>query len=63
MNVGEVKKVLLDAVGNPESGIISDYADLLSEAVIKAYADKKCCEAKTDAQVRELRIVKPDELR
>lgn len=67
MNVGEVKKVLLDAIGNPESGVIADYADVLSEAVVKAYADKKCCqtkvETKTEPQARELRIVKPDESR
>ncbi len=61
MDVAKVKAVLLDAVGNPDSGVIADYADLLSQAVVDAFAEKK--KANIDAQVRELRIVKPEELR
>lgn len=60
MDVAKVKAVLLEAVGNPESGIIADYADLMSEAVVAAFAEKK---AATEAQKRELRIVKPEEQR
>ncbi len=60
MDVAKVKAVLLDAVGNPESGVIADYADLLSEAVVKAFSEKK---AAIESQNRELRIVKPDESR
>jgi hypothetical protein len=61
VDVAKVKAVLLDAVGNPDSGVIADYADLLSQAVVDAFAEKK--KANIDAQVRELRIVKPEELR
>lgn len=60
MDVAKVKAVLLEAVGNPESGVIADYADLLSEAVVNAFAEKK---ANTEQQKRELRIVKPEEQR
>lgn len=60
MDVAKVKAVILEAAGNPGSGVIADYADLLSEAVVNAFAEKK---AKTESQVRELRIVKPDESR
>ena len=60
MDVAKVKAVLLDAVGNPETGVIADYADLLSQAVVDAFAEKK---AKTEAQVRELRVVKSEEQR
>lgn len=60
MDVAKVKAVILEAAGNPESGVIADYADLLSEAVVNAFAEKK---AKTEQQVRELRVVKPDEQR
>lgn len=60
MDVAKVKAVLLEAVGNPESGIIADYADLMSEAVVAAFAEKK---AANEAQKRELRIVKPEEQR
>lgn len=60
MDVAKVKAVLLEAVGNPESGVIADYADLMSEAVVAAFAEKK---AANEAQKRELRIVKPEEQR
>lgn len=60
MDVAKVKAVLLEAVGNPESGVIADYADLLSQAVVDAFAEKKTA---TEAQIRELRIVKPEEQR
>ena len=60
MDVAKVKAVLLEAVGNPEAGIIADYADLMSEAVVAAFAEKK---ASNEAQKRELRIVKPQEQR
>ena len=60
MDVAKVKAVLLDAVGNPESGVIADYADVLSEAVVKAFAEKK---AVTEPQSRELRVVKSEEQR
>lgn len=60
MDVAKVKAVLLEAVGNPESGVIADYADLMSEAVVAAFAEKK---AVNEAQKRELRIVKPEEQR
>ncbi len=60
MDVAKVKAVLLEAVGNPETGVIADYADLLSEAVVNAFAEKK---AITESQKRELRIVKPEEQR
>ena len=60
MDVAKVKAVLLEAVGNPESGIIADYADLMSQAVVDAFAEKK---AANEAQKRELRIVKPQEQR
>ena len=60
MDVAKVKAVLLEAVGNPESGIIADYADLMSQAVVDAFAEKK---AANEAQKRELRIVKPEEQR
>ena len=60
MDVAKVKAVLLEAVGNPESGIIADYADLMSQAVVDAFAEKKVA---NEAQKRELRIVKPEEQR
>lgn len=60
MDVAKVKAVLLEAVGNPESGIIADYADVMSQAVVDAFAEKK---AQTESVERELRVVKPEETR
>jgi hypothetical protein len=60
MDVAKVKAVLLEAVGNPESGIIADYADLMSQAVVDAFSEKK---AQIETQKRELRVVKPEETR
>ncbi len=60
MDVAKVKAVLLDAVGNPQSGVIADYADLLSQAVVDAFAEKK---AQIESEKRELRVVKPTETR
>lgn len=60
MDVAKVKAVLLEAVGNPESGVICDYADVMSQAVVDAFAEKK---AQTELVKRELRVVKPEETR
>ena len=60
MNVEDVKKALLNAAGNPESGAIADLADVLSQAVIDA-----CCptEAKAFNPVAETRVVEITETR
>ena len=60
MNHEEVKKAYLSAVGNPESGVFVDFADAISEAIVKA-----CCpeEEKTVEPVKEIRVVKVEETR
>jgi len=60
MNHEEVKKAYLSAVGNPESGVFVDFADAVSEAIVKA-----CCpeEEKTVEPVKEVRVVKVEETR
>jgi hypothetical protein len=60
MNVNDVKKSLLNAVGNPESGAFVDYADLIAEAIIKDFCPE---EEKTVEPVKEIRLVKPEETR
>lgn len=34
-NKDEIKKALLDAAGNPESGVVAEIADDLANAVVK----------------------------
>jgi hypothetical protein len=60
MNHEEVKKAYLAAVGNPESGVFVDFADAISEAIVKA-----CCpeEEKAVEPVKEVRVVKVEETR
>ena len=60
MNYEEVKKAYLAAVGNPESGVFVDFADVVSEAIVKA-----CCpeEEKAVEPVKEIRVVKVEETR
>ena len=60
MNHEEVKKAYLAAVGNPESGVFVDFADAISEAIVKA-----CCpeEEKAVETIKEIRVVKVEETR
>ena len=59
MNVEDVKKAYLAAIGNPESGVFVDFADVISEAIV---AD--CCsEAKSFSPVTEKRVEKITETR
>ena len=61
MNHEEVKKAYLAAVGDPESGIFVDFADVVSAAIVKA-----CCpeeEEKAVAPVKEIRVVEAKETR
>jgi hypothetical protein len=60
MNHEEVKKVYLAAVGNPESGVFADFADDVSEAIVKAFSPK---EEKTEEPAKEIRVVKVEETR
>lgn len=52
----EIKRALLEAVGNPSSGVIYDFADAMADAV--SALDKKA-----DAPAKEIRIVETKETR
>ena len=60
MNKQDIKRVYLSALGNPESGVFVEYADVIAEAIAK-----ECCpeEEKTVEPVKEIRLVKPEETR
>ena len=60
MNHDEIKNVYLAAVGNPQSGVFVDFADVISEAIIKAFGPE---EEKTVELVKEIRVVKAAETR
>jgi hypothetical protein len=58
VNVEDVKKAYLAVLGNPQSGVFVEFADVISEAIV---AD--CCEAKSFQPVQETRIAKVTETR
>lgn len=61
MEVGKIKRLLLDSVGNPESGAIAEYADVMAKAIAEGLEDK--LEVKSYEPVKETRVVKPTESR
>lgn len=56
MNIDSVKKALLDAVGNPDSGVFAEWADAIAEAIVDAHDVKKPVKA-------EVRVVDVEETR
>jgi hypothetical protein len=52
MNQESVKKALLEAAGNPSSGVIFEMAADLATAIVKAHSPK-----------HEERVIKPQETR
>jgi hypothetical protein len=66
VDVAKIKAVLLASVGNPESGVLSDCADDMALAILKAYEnDGDCCKqgVKEFNPVKETRVIKVSESR
>ena len=60
MNKEAIKSALLTAAGNPESGIIVEYADKMAEAILLLSEPN---EKKKFDPVKETRIIPPVESR
>jgi hypothetical protein len=56
----DIKKVILKATGNPESGAIKDNADRISEAIYSEFFQE---EVKSFSPEKEVRVVKASETR
>jgi hypothetical protein len=63
MDVENVKRIYLSALGNPQSGIFVDFADVVSEAIVAEFGDKKSAEVKSFTPVDETRVEKVSETR
>ena len=63
MNVEKVKKAYLAVLGNPESGIFVDFADVISEAIVAEFSENKQAEVKSFSPVDETRVEKITETR
>jgi hypothetical protein len=63
MDVENVKRIYLSALGNPQSGVFVDFADVVSEAIVAEFGEKKSTEVKSFAPVDETRVEKVSETR
>ena len=63
MNVEDVKKTYLAVLGNPQSGVFVDFADVICEAIANECCENKPAEAKSFTPVTEKRVEKITETR
>jgi hypothetical protein len=63
MNVEDVKKSYLNALGNPQSGVFVDFADIISEAIVADLFPEPEKEIKNYNPVTEIRVKKVTESR
>jgi hypothetical protein len=57
----QIKNAILKSVGNPESGSIVDYADIMAQAVVDLLDVKP--EVKKYERAKETRTIQPEEIR
>jgi hypothetical protein len=55
----EIKKVILDVAGNPESGVVKQYADAWAQAIVNIDAPAEAPEVEREVvePVKETRIL------
>jgi hypothetical protein len=63
MNVEDVKKAYLASIGNPQSGVFVDFADIICEAIVADCCSNNKSEAKSFSPVSEKRVEKIAETR
>ena len=59
MNRDQLRQVIADSVGDPNTGPVADVIDTITDAVLEAQQPQ----ARTEAQARETRITPPVETR
>jgi|TARA_R110000782_G_scaffold18565_1_gene50947 hypothetical protein len=67
-NFADIKKVILEVAGNPDSGIVREYADKWAEAIVSLDTDSDIeVKAKEgtpfERPTKETRVTKPTETR
>ena len=63
MNVENVKRVYLSALGNPQSGVFVDFADVVCQAIVADLFPEPAKEIKNYNPVTEIRVKKVTESR
>lgn len=55
----EIKKVILDIAGNPDSGVVKQYADVWAEAIAELDAPAKAPEVEREVvePIKETRVL------
>ena len=59
----EIKKVILDVAGNPESGPVKQLADAWADAIVALDEPAKPKEEKAEQEVKETRVISAAEKR
>jgi len=57
----DIKRVILEVAGNPESGVVAQYADRWADAIVKL--DEPEEPKKAAREVKETRVIAPEEER
>ncbi len=57
----EIKKAILEVAGNPDSGVIAEYAEKFADAIVGLDTPKRT--ASFDGPLKETRETKPEEKR
>ncbi len=57
----DIKKVILEVAGNPDSGIIFEYAERFADAILGL--ESATAEVASERPIKETRITKPEEVR
>ena len=57
----DIKKAILEVAGNPDSGVIFEYAERFADAIVDL--DSTSVETASERSIKETRVTKPEETR
>jgi hypothetical protein len=57
----DIKKAILEVAGNPDSGVIFEYAERFADAIVGL--DSSAVETAYERPIKETRVTKPEEVR
>jgi UTP:GlnB (protein PII) uridylyltransferase len=57
----DIKKAILEVAGNPDSGVIFEYAERFADAIVDL--DSTAVETASERSIKETRVTKPEETR
>jgi hypothetical protein len=57
----DIKKAILEVAGNPDSGVIFEYAERFADAIVGL--DSPAVDTAYERPIKETRVTKPEEVR